>query len=100
MASATDTILTKTVTPGKGGTRIQRSKYEATKKALLKVIPKHREGILFRDLPRLVGPLLPQEMLTAKGSASWLVTVVKLDLEARGLIERVAGSGPQRVRRI
>ncbi|MCZ7544494.1 MAG: hypothetical protein M5R40_13685 [Anaerolineae bacterium] len=33
------------------------------------------------------------------GSVGWHVTTVKLDLEARGLIERVPQSRPQRLRR-
>jgi hypothetical protein len=35
---------------------------------------------------------------TSEGSISWYVTTVKLDLEARGLIARVPGSHPQRLR--
>ena len=99
MAKTTETFVTKTVTPGKGGTGIQKDKYDATRKALLKVIPRKHEGIAFRDLPKLVKPLLPKDMLVAPGSASWLVTVVKLDLEARGLIERIPRVTPQHVRR-
>lgn len=100
IASTADTVVTKTVTKGKGGTRVQRAKYEATKRALLKVVPRGKHGILFRDLSRLVKPLLPADMLQARGSASWLVTVVKLDLEARGVLERVPGKSPQCIRRV
>ncbi len=32
------------------------------------------------------------------GSIPWYVTTVKLDLEARGILERVPGKGPQRLR--
>ena len=32
------------------------------------------------------------------GSITWYVTTVKLDLEARGLIERIPRSSPQRLR--
>ena len=38
------------------------------------------------------------ERITTEGSISWYVTTVKLDLEARGLIERVPRSRPQRLR--
>ncbi len=34
------------------------------------------------------------------GSISWYVTTVKLDLEARKVIERVPGSRPQRLRMV
>jgi hypothetical protein len=32
------------------------------------------------------------------GSINWYVTTVKLDLEARGEIERIQGKAPQRLR--
>jgi hypothetical protein len=41
-----------------------------------------------------------EHMLMGKleGSISWYATMVKLDLEARGEIERIPGSSPQRIR--
>jgi len=33
-----------------------------------------------------------------EGSVSWYFTTVKLDLEARGILERVPGERPQRIR--
>jgi hypothetical protein len=33
-----------------------------------------------------------------EGSVSWYVTTVKLDLETRGVVERVPGQKPQRLR--
>ncbi len=99
MAKQETTVMTKTVSKGKGGTRVSKTKYDAVRKALLAVVPKKKAGIAFKDLAKLVAPKLPKEMLPAKGSASWLTVVVKLDLEARGLLERVDGAKPQRVRR-
>ena len=32
------------------------------------------------------------------GSINWYVTTVKLDLEARGVVERIPGKSPQRLR--
>ncbi|WP_441294172.1 DUF6958 family protein [Bacillus sp. FJAT-27225] len=32
------------------------------------------------------------------GSPSWYCTAVKLDLESRGLLERLEDKGPQRIR--
>jgi hypothetical protein len=93
-------IRTLNVTPGSSGIRIEVPKYEAMKKALLKVIPRNADGVAFRDLHRLVKPHLPGEVYTPKVSVPWYVTVVKLDLEARGLIGRVPGANPQRVRRM
>ena len=68
--------------------------------SLIAVVPKNKTGILFKDMPKLVAQQIPDAMHPAKGSASWYTTVVKLDLEARKLIERIPGETPQRVRRL
>ena len=93
-----DRMLTLNAT-GARGVNIERDKYEAMKKALLEVITSEREGTPFKGLSKLVKPLLPKLGFPPEASVSWYTTVVKLDLEARGLIERVSGSKPQRVRR-
>jgi len=100
MAKKEPTILTKNVTRNANGTRVNKAKYEAFRTAILAVVPKNETGILFKDMPKLVAKKIPKEMLPAKGSASWYTTVVKLDLEARKLIERVPGETPQRIRRL
>ena len=84
---------------GKQGTRIDAAKYEAMKAALLAVVPATGDGVRFMDLGEAVEPHLPDELF-ADASVSWYVVTVKLDLEARGLIERVPGARPQRVRRV
>jgi hypothetical protein len=85
--------------PAKNGTRVTKSTYEAYRTALLATIPTAAEGIAFADLSQAVTPHLSPEVLSST-SAGWWVTTVKLDLEARGLIERVPGAGKQRLRRI
>ena len=77
---------------------VDADKYEAMKAALLKVIPKDEAGVPFKELTELVRPLLPDEVY-AGASIVWYVTAVKLDLEARGLLERVPKRRPQHVRR-
>ena len=83
--------------PEKQGTRVTKTTYEQYRKALLKVIPPTETGILFSELSQAVEPHLSAELL-AQTSPGWWVTTVKLDLEARGLIERVPGKGKQRLR--
>jgi len=80
--------------PGKSGVNISRQKYDAIRAAILESIRDHGE-ITFKDLTQEVRRKLEG---TFEGSISWYVTTVKLDLEARGLIERVPGSRPQRLR--
>ena len=85
--------------PEKQGTRVTKSTYEAYKEALLKVIPASDEGIEFGALRKAVVPHLDAELLE-NTSPGWWSTTVKLDLEARGIIERVKTKDRQRVRRM
>ncbi len=94
-----DTIQTLNITPGANGLRVDRAKYEAVRKAVLRAVPGSRSGITFADLPGAVKRHLPGGRIPGGGAIMWYSTVVKLDLEARGLIERIEGSRPQRLRR-
>ncbi|MGE3182075.1 MAG: hypothetical protein AB7N71_10620 [Phycisphaerae bacterium] len=96
--SNADRILTRHP-EGKEGVNIERAKYDAMKSAILRSVGRSRTGILFQELPQLVRDQLPEAIFPRNGSVMWYVTTVKLDLEARGLIERVPGKSPQRLRR-
>ena len=85
--------------PGKT-TRIPQEKYDLVSAAILAVVPKETGGVLFTRLPGLVKDRLTAKERDAVGSVDWYVTAVKLDLEARKVIERVPDSSPQRVRRV
>jgi hypothetical protein len=79
---------------GKQGVNINRAKYNVVREAILEAI--HVGGqITFLELNQTV-----RSRLTGKfeGSVSWYVTTIKLDLEARHLIERVPGIRPQQLR--
>ena len=95
---STETIEARHPDPGKRPTRVGRAKYEAYRRALLRVIPRSDQGVRLADLPDLMVETL-DEPFRSEGKFAWWVTTVKLDLEARGLIERVPGRGPQRLRR-
>ncbi len=84
---------------GKKGVRIDRRKYDAMRAALLAVIPRDAAGIAFADLPNKVRQRLDGSLFGAGVSVKWYVVTVKQDLEARGLIEQVPQSRPQRLRR-
>lgn len=100
MAQREPTILTRNVNKGVSGLRISEAKYSAVKKAILKAVPRGKEGIRFLDLPSAVAANLTREARANLGSINWYTTVVKLDLEARRLIERIPGAKPQRIRRL
>ena len=87
-------IMTLHPEPGKSGVNVSRKKYDAIRAAILESIRDHG-GITFKDLTQDVRGKLESSF---EGSISWYVTTVKLDLEARGLIERVPRSRPQRPR--
>ncbi len=95
----TDKVLCQTPTAGKQPTVIDRWKYDAVRKAILKVIPRRGEGLPFRELPEKVKAALPDRQLAQLGSVSWYTTTVKLDLEVRGEIRRIEGARPQRLLR-
>ncbi len=79
--------------PDKSGVNIDRGKYEQMRTAILDAIRKE-PGITFAALTEAVGEQLAGGF---EGSVSWYLTTVKLDLEARGLVERMPGRGPQRL---
>lgn len=86
------TIQTLHPEKGKQNKRIPADKYEVVKTAILQVLqhsePTHTE---------LVDLVSRQLKNTFDENISWYTMTVKLDLEARGMIERI-GSNPQRYR--
>ncbi|GAB4327551.1 MAG: hypothetical protein Kow0010_11080 [Dehalococcoidia bacterium] len=80
-------------------TPVDAAKYRAVREAMLRAVPATDEGIAFQELPAAVQKQLPGGRIPGGGSIGWYTTTVKLDLEARGLIERIPGSNPQRLRR-
>lgn len=87
-------IQTRNVT-GANGVNISRQMYDEVKKAILHTLEKKNgDGVLAKDLPKEIAKQVPKKLF-ADASVPWYTTVVKLDLEARGLIKRVPGSQPQ-----
>ena len=79
---------------GKSGVSISKQKYDVMRAAILKALEEEDEPT-FHELGDAVGNQLEGNF---DGSIGWYYTTVKLDLEARGVIERVKGSRPQRLR--
>jgi len=86
-------IMTLHPEEGKQGTNISRSKYEMIRQAILDAI-RSQGTITFKGLVSLIDYNLRNRF---EGSIPWYVTTVKLDLEARGEIERLPGPGEQRL---
>ena len=99
MAKEEPKVLCRTPTPGKQGTRIDKWKYDAIRKAIRTVVPRNKDGLPFSLLAKKVGMELPMDERKRIGSVSWYTVTVKLDMEVRGELERIAGARPQRIRR-
>ncbi len=79
---------------GKKGTNISLAKYNVIKDAMLQMIQQTGE-ITYQDLSdQLEKDLQP----TFDGKVIWYVVTVKLDLEAREIIERIPKTSPHQVR--
>jgi hypothetical protein len=79
---------------GKNGVNISRAKYDMIRLAILRAI--RSQGVItFEGLVSVVEYTLRNRF---DGSIPWYVTMVMLDLEARGEIERIPDSEPQKLR--
>jgi hypothetical protein len=87
-----ETIQTLHPVPGKTNKKIDLAKYECIKKEMLQVLekdaPTHTE--LMETLFARIGDVF-------EGNVQWYGETVKLDLEARGLLERTK-TKPERYR--
>ena len=59
-------------------------------------MPDEEPGLPFMELSRKVEARVPR-YLFENAAIRWYTTTVKLDLQVRGLINRVPGSSPQRL---
>jgi hypothetical protein len=79
---------------GKNGVHISRAKYDQVRALILELLSGRTDATFFglgEEVAARLGP-------TFDGSPMWYYVSVKLDLEARGLLARVPGKGPQRIR--
>lgn len=84
---------------GKQGVRIERTKYEAMRRAVLRCVPRSAGGIALADLSDRVIDALDVSVFGPGVGVTWYLITVKQDLEARGEIEQVPNVKPQHLRR-
>lgn len=89
-----ETIVTMHPDPDKDGVKIDRQKYEMMREAIVAALTEHG-ALPFMELTSKVRAQLLDEF---EGSITWYLVTVKLDLEARGVIEREPGIRPQHLR--
>jgi hypothetical protein len=81
---------------GKKGTNISLEKYTAIKKEILSVIIEH-EVITYDEMCDII---IDRLQPVFDGRVVWYVVTVKLDLEARKIIERVPKTSPHQLRMV
>jgi len=87
-------ILTLHPEPDKQGANISRAKYDMVRQAILNAV-RSQGSITQKGLVSLVEYSLRNRF---EGSILWYTTTVKLDLEARGEIERIEERGEEKIR--
>ncbi|QFT91417.1 hypothetical protein FIU86_01065 [Roseovarius sp. THAF9] len=80
-----------------GATSIPEWKFDAVRRGIHAALA--AGPLPFKDLREAVCSKLSEEQLSQLGSLGWHVTTVKLELEVRGEVARVAGKGPQVIQR-
>jgi len=78
---------------GKKGVNISRKKYDLIKDFIIDTIQKEKE-ISYQDL----NDLAENKLTDFDGSVPWYIVSVKLDLEARNIIERIPKTSPHQLR--
>jgi hypothetical protein len=78
---------------GKKGVNIHKSKYETIKTFLITIEAQHE--ITYEALNKKA---IEELSKTFDGKVGWYVVTLKLDLEARGIIERIPKTSPHKVR--
>ncbi|MEQ1768442.1 MAG: hypothetical protein ABL879_01260 [Devosia sp.] len=68
--------------------RVDAAKYEAVRKAVLKVLPSKAPGITVEATIASVKQHLPADLFPGGEKAGWWVKAVQLDLEAKKIVAR------------
>lgn len=74
-------------TPGKS-TNVNAVKYEAMKKAFLKILPNSSPGLTQKEIQEQVKMHLPEASFPKGATSGWWAKTVQLDLEAKGIVTR------------
>ena len=90
----TERILARHPHKSKKGVNIDKAKYDQMKSAILAALKGGRE-LTLNELETAVSRQLKDSF---EGSIMWYLMSVKLDLEARKVIQRMPFTQPQRVR--
>lgn len=70
--------------------RVDKSKYEAMREALMAILPGEPPGLTVADAKAALLPHLSEVLFPGGDKAGWWLKTVHLDLEAKGVIGRMA----------
>lgn len=79
---------------GKKGVNILKRRYDIIKEFIIKTL-KDRNEITYQELNKIAVSALKDSF---DGKVGWYVVSVKLDLEARKLIERIPNTSPHQLK--
>lgn len=68
--------------------RVDADKYDAMKRAFLRILPTTSPGLTAAEVGAAVLPHLPVDLFPQGAKAGWWKKAVQLDLEAKGVIAR------------
>jgi len=94
VAQKEEKIMTLNPDKNKTGVNIDKDKYDIIKQAIRQVF-KERKEISYSTLTNIIKARLANNFT---GSIRWYVEIVKLDMEARKMIERIPDTKPQMYR--
>lgn len=80
---------------GKKGKNILQRRYDVVKKTILSVLEQNGGELSYHDVNKEAQKKLDGFF---DGKVPWYVVSVKLDLEARGMIERIPADGSDRIK--
>jgi hypothetical protein len=68
--------------------RVDADKFNAMKRAFLKVLPARSPGLTAEEIGKAVLPHLPHDLFPGGAKAGWWKKAVQLDLEAKQIVLR------------
>jgi hypothetical protein len=78
---------------------VDAARYEATKRAFLKILPRKSPGLTAAEVLERLPAHLPERLFPNGAKAGWWAKTVQLDLEAKGVIVREK-TKPLRLRKV
>lgn len=92
-------MLTASPNTGTTNTRVNPERYAAMADALLEVLPSDGDGLTWPEIVDAVAERVPAELFPELKTVRWYSICVRLDLESKGLVERLSDKKRLRFRR-